>query len=55
VEELRQVCHLSKYNVTVFHPYFIYFDQVFSFLYIFGYSFHCTILSCWVITYQFRV
>ena len=28
VEELREVCHGSKYNVTVFHPYFIYFDQV---------------------------
>ena len=28
VEELRAVCTASKYNVTVFHPYFIYFDQV---------------------------
>lgn len=28
VEELRNICHASKYNVTVFHPYFIYFDQV---------------------------
>jgi len=27
VEELRKVCKESKYNVTVFHPYFIYFDQ----------------------------
>ena len=28
VHELREICHASKYNVTVFHPYFIYFDQV---------------------------
>jgi hypothetical protein len=28
VEELRLICHHTKYNVTVFHPYFIYFDQV---------------------------
>ena len=28
VQELRDICHASKYNVTVFHPYFIYFDQV---------------------------
>ena len=28
VEELRNICHHSNYNVTVFHPYFIYFDQV---------------------------
>lgn len=28
VRELRDICHSSKYNVTVFHPYFIYFDQV---------------------------
>jgi len=27
VRELRDICHSSKYNVTVFHPYFIYFDQ----------------------------
>ena len=30
VEELRVVTSASKYNVTVFHPYFIYFDQVSS-------------------------
>jgi hypothetical protein len=30
VEQLRHICHQSKYNVTVFHPYFIYFDQVSS-------------------------
>jgi hypothetical protein len=29
VEELRLICHHTKYNVTVFHPYFIYFDQVY--------------------------
>ena len=29
VQELRSICHASNYNVTVFHPYFIYFDQVF--------------------------
>ena len=28
VEELREVCNSSPLNVTVFHPYFIYFDQV---------------------------
>ena len=28
VTQLRKVCHDSKFNVTVFHPYFIYFDQV---------------------------
>ncbi|CAB4057442.1 unnamed protein product [Lepeophtheirus salmonis] len=27
VQELRYVCLTSNYNVTVFHPYFIYFDQ----------------------------
>jgi hypothetical protein len=27
VRELREICHESKYNVTVFNPYFIYFDQ----------------------------
>ena len=27
VKQLREICHASKYNVTVFHPYFIYFDQ----------------------------
>merc|ERR1719341_325960 len=27
VTQLRKVCHDSKFNVTVFHPYFIYFDQ----------------------------
>ena len=25
--ELRAICHQSPYNVTVFNPYFIYFDQ----------------------------
>ena len=28
VQQLRAICHASKYDVTVFHPYFIYFDQV---------------------------
>jgi len=28
VEELRAVCHASSYNVSVYHPYFVYFDQV---------------------------
>ena len=28
VEELRAVCHNSQFNVTVFHPFFIFFDQV---------------------------
>ena len=28
VEELRNICHHSNYNVTVFHPFFIYYDQV---------------------------
>ena len=28
VQEIRAVCEQSKFNVTVFHPYFIYFDQV---------------------------
>ena len=27
-EELREVCHRSPFNVTVFHPFFIYYDQV---------------------------
>jgi len=27
VEELRAVCHNSQFNVTVFHPFFIFFDQ----------------------------
>ena len=28
VTQLRDICAQSPYNVTVFHPYFIYFDQV---------------------------
>ena len=28
LEELRDVTHASKFNITVFHPYFMYFDQV---------------------------
>lgn len=28
VEELRAVCAATSYEVYVFHPYFIYFDQV---------------------------
>ena len=28
VEELRAVCEATTYDVYVFHPYFIYFDQV---------------------------
>ena len=28
VQELRDICHASKYNVTVFHPYFIYVGHV---------------------------
>merc|ERR1719412_2209673 len=27
VEELRAVCEATPYDVYVFHPYFIYFDQ----------------------------
>ena len=27
VQELRDVCHRSPFNVTVFHYYFIFFDQ----------------------------
>jgi len=27
VKQLREICHKSELNVTVFHPYFIYFDQ----------------------------
>jgi hypothetical protein len=27
-QELREVCHNSHFNVSVFHPYFIYYDQV---------------------------
>jgi hypothetical protein len=27
VKELRAVCHASPFNVTVFHPFFIFFDQ----------------------------
>ena len=28
VRQLRAVCDDSPLNATVFHPYFIYFDQV---------------------------
>ena len=28
VEELRAVCEATNYEVYVFHPYFVYFDQV---------------------------
>ncbi|XP_075237604.1 patched domain-containing protein [Lycorma delicatula] len=27
VRELRRICHESSLNVSVFHPYFVYFDQ----------------------------
>eukprot|EP00095_Tigriopus_kingsejongensis_P010659 maker-scaffold627_size122700-snap-gene-0.37 protein:Tk10659 transcript:maker-scaffold627_size122700-snap-gene-0.37-mRNA-1 annotation:"hypothetical protein AaeL_AAEL001299" len=27
VQELRDICKSSNYNVTTYHPYFIYFDQ----------------------------
>ena len=27
VQELRNVCQASRFNVTVFHPFFIFFDQ----------------------------
>lgn len=28
VRALRKICHESPLNVSVFHPYFVYFDQV---------------------------
>lgn len=28
LKEVREICHTTPYNVTVFNPYFIYFDQV---------------------------
>lgn len=28
VRALRQIAHDSPLNVTVFHPYFVFFDQV---------------------------
>lgn len=28
VRELRRIAHESPFNVTVFHPYFVFFDQV---------------------------
>lgn len=28
VRALRRICHESPLNVSVFHPYFVYFDQV---------------------------
>lgn len=28
VRALRNVCHQSPLNVSVFHPYFVFFDQV---------------------------
>ncbi|KAJ8878629.1 hypothetical protein PR048_019212 [Dryococelus australis] len=30
VRVLRKICHDSQLNVTVFHPYFVFFDQDFS-------------------------
>ena len=38
VEELRAVCHNSPFNVTVFHPFFIFFDQ---FLMVFPTTIQC--------------
>ncbi len=38
VEELRAVCHASPFNVTVFHPFFIFFDQ---FLMVFPTTIQC--------------
>lgn len=38
VEELRAVCHGSPFNVTVFHPFFIFFDQ---FLMVFPTTIQC--------------
>jgi hypothetical protein len=28
VRALRNICHQSPLNVSVFHPYFVFFDQV---------------------------
>ena len=28
LKEVREICRTTDYNVTVFNPYFIYFDQV---------------------------
>lgn len=28
VRDLRRICHESHLNVSVFHPYFVFFDQV---------------------------
>ena len=28
VRALRNICHQSSLNVSVFHPYFVFFDQV---------------------------
>ncbi len=28
VQELREICHTTPLNVTVYHPFFIFFDQV---------------------------
>lgn len=28
VKELRKIAHDSPLNVSVFHPYFVFFDQV---------------------------
>ena len=38
VQELRDVCHRSPFNVTVYHPFFIFFDQ---FLMVFPTTIQC--------------
>eukprot|EP00093_Oithona_nana_P004609 04609.XXX_235761_239797_1 [CDS] Oithona nana genome sequencing. len=38
VEELRSVCHQSPFNATVYHPFFIFFDQ---FLMVFPTTIQC--------------
>jgi len=45
VRELREICENSKYNVTVFHPYFIYFDQ---FLIVLPTTIQCVLIAALV-------
>lgn len=48
VQELRDICHASKYNVTVFHPYFIYFDQ---FLVVLPTTIQCVVIAAVVMMF----
>lgn len=55
VRALRQLCYDSPLNVTVFHPYFVFFDQVIIFRYhLAGYLLECVCTKITVFSVRTR-